>query len=168
MENVRYHINSQTLKLLQSFLKCKHLYYTCSVSNINIVHGCKKNDGIVHAYTYTTKFILVKVKKKYLKVVDPLKGIGYICIFFIFLLSNLESCNLACVCKIEIPQHFVPEKFSIFGLEISLQPENYEQRRPTEWYKDLSPLGLHSQVRAHFKEEELLYHVTFSFFLILI
>ena len=53
-----------------------------------------------------------------------------------------------------------------FGLEISLRPQNNARRRPTAWYKDLSPLGLHSRVRAHFKEEELLYHVTLSFFLI--
>ena len=59
------------------------------------------------------------------------KDIGYLCVPTFFLLSNLESWNFACICKIEIPQHFVHGKFSIFGLEIGLHPENQAKRRPT-------------------------------------
>ena len=51
-------------------------------------------------------------------------------LFLTFLLLNLETWNLECICKIEIPWHFIPVKFLIFGLEIGLRPKNNAQRRP--------------------------------------
>ena len=38
---------------------------------------------------------------------------------------------MAGVCKIGMPLKFVQVKFSIFGLEIGLRPENHVRRKPT-------------------------------------
>ena len=43
---------------------------------------------------------------------------GSITLKNIYILLNLESWKLACVCKIEIPKYFVLGKFLIFGIEI--------------------------------------------------
>ena len=55
-------------------------------------------------------------------------------------------------------------EFSIFGLEIGLRSKALRGVGLPVRHSTPDRLGLHSRVRAHLKEEELLYPVTGRFF----